>query len=129
MQGSFRSILNSRFLFIGTVVAAVYIAVNTVHVIARNWQLQQEIATLRGEIELLSAENERLSYDIAYFKTDQYLEQAARQKLNLKAPGETVTVVGSAGPAAPTEKSSQPAAGSPKSNWQAWIDFLSGRQH
>lgn len=129
MQNNFRSIATSRVLFIGVLAIAVYVAVSTIQVIARNWQLQQEIASLRGEIELLEAENERLAYDIAYYRTDQYLEQAARQSLNLKAPAENVTIVGETMPDLTAGTDSITGNSRPeKGNWQAWVDFLLGRQ-
>lgn len=130
MKRDLKSIIGSRLATFVVVGIAIYITANTVGVIARNWQLQREIATLNGEIEVLKAENERLSYDIEYYKTDQYLEQAARQKLDLKAPGETVTIVGNVNQTVDQGKNlaniSQPEA--QKSNWRAWLDFLLGRK-
>ena len=116
----------SRVLVVIVLAAVIYLGASTVKVISKNWQLQQEIATLRSEVELLQAENERLSYDIQYFKTDEFLEQAARQKLNLKGPGEKVTIVGDVNQTKlqPDTTTFAPEAAPKKSNWQSWIDFL-----
>lgn len=123
------SFILGRFILSVALVTALILGISTVRVIAGNWALQQEIATLQSEVELLQAQNERLSYDIEYYKTDEYLEQAARQKLNLKAAGENVTIVGDTDqeratrPELAIERSAPPR----KSNWQSWMDFLSGR--
>ena len=124
-----KTLLPGRLLFVVVSAAVIYLGISTVKVISKNWQLQQEIATLRGEVEVLQAENERLSYDIQYYKTDEYMEQAARQKLNLKAPGETVTIVGDINqPKARSGTGVFATETTPKkSNWQSWIDFLLGR--
>jgi cell division protein FtsB len=112
-------------------ILAVAFATNSVQAIARNWHLQREISRLGSEVALLRVENERLAYDIAYFKTDEYLQQAVRQKLNLRAPGEQVAVVAhdSEESGTATNTNSQAASPSPEavSNWQAWWDFLGGR--
>lgn len=129
MFDKLKNFFASRVLFVVVLAAVIYLAASTVKVISKNWQLQREIATLHSEVELLEAENERLSYDIQYYATDEYLEQAARQKLNLKAPGETVTIVGDVNQARsrsstdPVVIETRPA----KSNWQSWVDFLMGR--
>lgn len=121
--------LKSRYLtFTVAMIIVAYIGLNTVQVIVRNWQLQQEINKLRSEIAVLEAENERLTYDIEYYKTDEFLEQAARRKLNLKGPGEIVTVIPVADKASDNNslgnfRPDEP----PKSNWQSWMDFLFGR--
>lgn len=111
-------------------VLAVTFAVNSVNAIVHNWRLQRQITRLGSEVALLRAENERLTYDISYYKTEQYLEQALRAKLNLKAPGEKVAVVAHGGDrpldsriAIDTNKPEQQQ----KSNWQSWMDFINGR--
>ncbi len=109
-------------------ILAIAFAANSVQAIVRNWQLQREISRLGSEVALLRVENERLAYDIAYFKTDEYLQQAVRQKLNLKAPGEHVAVVvhDSAPPKAPGDQAAVAVDPEASSNWRAWWDFLNG---
>ena len=110
-------------------ILAVAFALNSVQVIVRNWRLQRQINLLGSEVALLRAENERLTYDIAYYKTDQYLEQALREKLNLKAPNEHVAVITHSAddmqpdPISVVEDTERPE----RSNWQAWMDFINGR--
>lgn len=129
MKVDLKTLIGNRILLVVVLAASFYLGASTVRVIARNWQLQQEIATLRSEIELLSAENERLTYDIEYYKTDQYLEQAARRQLNLKASGESVTIVGDTNQQVVRSDSNIDQTVEPsKSNWQSWIDFLLARK-
>jgi cell division protein FtsB len=118
---------NGALILAGVLAAA--FAVNSVQVITRNWRLQREINRLGSEVALLRVENERLTYDIAYYQTDQYLEQAVRQKLNLKAPGERVAVVAHSGETLLSAPNDEPEISppKPKSNWRTWMDFLGGR--
>lgn len=76
-----------------TIIVVVYLGWSTVGVVNRNWRLQQKVSKLQAEIEILELENEQLSYDIEYYKTDEYLEKAAKEELGLRAPGEKVIIL------------------------------------
>ncbi len=77
-----------------TLVAAMLVALglawNTVSAMQRNYRLQQQYDQLKAEVELYGLENQNLRYTIAYQKTDDYLELAARDKFNKANPGETL---------------------------------------
>lgn len=59
----------------------------------KNKNLEQEIAKLQEKEEKLSFENELLEKKIDYFRTEDFTEREAKEKLNLKHPDENVVVV------------------------------------
>lgn len=96
-----------------------------------NYALQREVDELRSEVELLELENQSISYNIAYFKTDSYLDLAARENFNLKSPGEKVLYVPVLDEKDEDQSVTETADGvdeAESSNFQLWLDFLFGRQ-
>ena len=97
-------------------------------VIAKNFKLQQEVDSLKNEIELLQLENQELEYQIAYFQTDSFADREARDKLGLQAPGETVVIFPDKVPplvASQAEKvDNRPAVEVALSNLEQWLYFL-----
>lgn len=59
----------------------------------KNKNLEQEIAKLQEKEEKLTFENELLEKKIDYFRTEDFTEREAKEKLNLKHPDENVVVV------------------------------------
>ena len=65
-----------------------------------NWQIQRKrselntkLENLKRELEVLEGEKKELSEKISEVPTEEHLEKEAREKLNLKKPGEEVVVV------------------------------------
>jgi cell division protein FtsB len=63
---------------------------STAKVIQKNYSIQKDIAALEQENEVRELENQRLKYQITYYKSDAYLELEARRKLNKAGNGEKV---------------------------------------
>lgn len=59
----------------------------------RRWQYRQELAHLQDEANTLEAKVIELEHLNNYFRTDDYQERLAREKLNYRAPGEEVVLV------------------------------------
>ncbi len=94
---------------------------------SKSYRLHNQADQLQGEISQLQSDTEELSYKIAYYATDMYKERLARQELNLQAPGESVVIVRRPVVVAqPKIQMNQPVTREPKSNFQAWTDFLLG---
>ncbi|MEX0668508.1 MAG: cell division protein FtsL [Candidatus Saccharimonadales bacterium] len=109
------------------IIVVVYVAIATLNVIARNYQLQQQMDELIAENEILELENEQLRLEIAYFQTDSFVEKEARAKLNLQAPGEHTVIFSDLipGPVEPPEpEPEQTFVEAADENIREWLYFL-----
>ena len=112
------------------VVFSVLLGWNTYQVILNNYKFQQTVDELNDEIAVLELENQKIKYDIEYYKTDSYLEQRARESLNLRAKGEEAIVVPRRDPEDLTSAKKQPKLSILKqssSNFKEWVDLFTGR--
>ena len=118
------------FLLIGL---AFFITWKTVQVVLDNYTLQKKVNDLKDQIAVLQLENEQLAFSNEYYKTDSYLELAARGKFNKKAPGERVIYVPryemkeENRPTAPADNSSDNKTEREK-NIEQWLYFLFGKE-
>lgn len=103
-------------------ILGVYLAISLLGTIKRNYELQREISATEEKNKQLEQSNLELTYQIAYYQTDLYKDKAARAKLGLQAPGESVLIL----PKAEVATSSAPSKKSKRSNFAQWIDFLRG---
>ncbi|MDD3498064.1 MAG: septum formation initiator family protein [Candidatus Moranbacteria bacterium] len=70
----------------------------------RSKAIEKEIEELRDEAERIGSDNNFLREQIEYLKSDHYKERLAKDKLNLKNPGEQVVVVQPGGKSADTSE-------------------------
>jgi len=77
---------------------------------------------IEDENKQLEQSNLELQYQIAYFQTDLYKDKAARAKLGLQAPGESVIIL----PKKEETKVVVKTTKQTRSNFAQWIDFLRG---
>jgi hypothetical protein len=113
-------------------VVAVSVAWSSTKIIQRNYKLMKQITVLEQKVQLekIQIENQKLMND--YYKTDTYLEIAARRQFNKALPGEKLMLVSRTlalqkVPGIAKDESSQEAKSNNLSNWQQWVRFLSGR--
>lgn len=99
-----------------------YLAFALFGTIRRNYELQQQISTIEQSNKRLEQSNLELQYQIAYYQTDLYKDKAARAKLGLQAPGESVLIL----PKKEQAKQQAATAKQKRSNFAQWIDFLRG---
>ena len=71
----------------------VLFGINTLSAIQRNYGFQERVDELKKEIEIMEQENTKLELEIEYLKTDTFVEQEAREKLNLRKPGENLVIL------------------------------------
>jgi|GEM_PF-1411561 len=121
------------FLLLGALLIALVLGWNTISAMQRNYRLQQKYDQLKAEVDLQALQNQNLRYNIAYLKTDDYKELAARDKFSKALPGESMVYLPGAGVAkqAPVVKYvsqvAKPMAKGWRTNIQAWWKFLQGK--
>jgi cell division protein FtsB len=92
-------------------------------------QLQGEVAERQSAVNDLTAQKQQLQTQLDQYSSDQYLsfvEQKARQDLNLSRPGEKVLLVRWTGSATPIPAAAATATPEPahKANWDKWLDLF-----
>ena len=90
-----------------------------------NWKISQRrselnlrIESLKKEIQILEEKNAQLRAGISQSLTESYLEKEAREKFNLKKPGEEVLTI------LPPEEGEEEMGAKEKSLWQKILEKL-----
>ncbi|HUD11647.1 MAG TPA: septum formation initiator family protein [Candidatus Saccharimonadia bacterium] len=107
------------------VLIVVYLVVVLGQTVKRNYDLGLQINGLKSQMNMLQDQNDELSYNIQYYKTDSFKDREARSQLGLQLPGENVVIIPNDTPA-PTPTVTPEKTTAPKSNMEQWIDFLGG---
>jgi cell division protein FtsB len=94
--------------------------------IKRNYDLNKQIEDMKQQTAILKEQRDALAYNIEYYKTDSFHEREARAKLGLQLPGEQVVALPSPS-ATPLPGPDAGKSTKKKSNFQQWMDFLTGR--
>ncbi len=76
-----------------TAVIVLFIMLSLAQEMNRRWQVQKEVARLEGEVRELANSVVELDNLNQYFRTDDFQERLAREKLNYRAPGEEVVLI------------------------------------
>jgi len=103
--------------------------------IQTNYGLQKQISGLQQQNDLQQLQNNNLALQNQYYKSNQYLELAARQNFGLAAAGEKEVIVPVSvalsyttdTPAGSTSTASNTAPGY-QHNFHSWVDFFLHRQ-
>lgn len=81
----------------GTIVLGLLIAMGwmwgTVQTLQKNFTYQQQVDTLTENVELEELRNQNLQFQQRYFKSDEFLELSARQRLGKANPGEKLIIL------------------------------------
>lgn len=133
-----RQLQDVRLLgFIVFGVVALLVTWNGIGVIETNYKLQKQVSQLEQENSTQELANDNLKLQNQYYKTDEYLELAARRQFGKAEPGETVLIVPKSVamahiPKQPPKESTKktPALEKPfyQRNFEAWMDFFFHRQ-
>ena len=92
----------------------------------RNWRLEQKLEDARVEKKMLELEIDKLKYEEAYYRSDEYQELVAREKLDKKYDGETMILLPrNSEIAKERDKQAQLTTQErKKNNLEIWLDFL-----
>lgn len=83
-----------RFLLIAVALGAIImISLALTQETYRRYQIQKEIEDLRVQAEKKERDNQKLSGMISYFKTQDFQEKEAKEKLSVQKEGEKVLMV------------------------------------
>jgi cell division protein FtsL len=120
----------TRLAFWVGLIATMYVMAALVNLSAKNTSLREKADKIEEDIVVLENDIDSLKAQIAYYKTDQYKERFAREKLGLQMPDEKVVVVGRGDESqAASEQASKAGESLPvKSHIEEWGDFLFGAQ-
>jgi cell division protein FtsB len=75
------------------VVIAVSITWSSIKVIQKNYELEKQITVLQQEVNVLDQQTKNQKLKNEYYKTDAYLDIAARKYFNKAIPGEQLILV------------------------------------
>lgn len=92
-ENKFKKIFYSKAVIFILLLACIWLSISLVKAIYKKHQLNQEIASVKSEIEKLDKKSQELTQTLDYFKSQSFLEKEAKEKLNLKKEGETVVMV------------------------------------
>ena len=122
--------LNNIVIFVAAVICVnwVWMSISTMH---RNYDLQKKVDDMHRQALILELETLTLEYESNYYKTDEYKELAARDKLGLAREGERLLILPKNSEAATNKyKKSDVAVAEEivedESNFYQWMKFLFG---
>lgn len=98
----FRAFLSSPAVFFGLLVLMVLLAVSATRIVLRERALRAEERALGEERRSVEAEVARLRASIAAGTSPEAVERLAKERLNMKNPGEEVVVVSPGGETSPS---------------------------
>lgn len=126
--------MNNLVVFVAFLIAASW-AWGSIGVVQKNYMLQKVVDDKKREATLVQLQTENLAFEQRYYKSAEYQELAARERMGLALTGEKVLVLPPNSAAAKTAddaaETGQAAAGgvSQPSNFQQWANFLFGGNH
>jgi cell division protein FtsL len=121
--------LNFGKVAIAAVIAAMFVwLVMTVAAMNRNYDLQNQLEQGKLENEIQEIENENLKLQQAYYQTNEYLELAAREKLNKVLPGENLVILPKTDKPTKVETGIAAHPADDRSNFEKWVELLLGTQ-
>jgi len=121
--------MNNVVIGVAFVIAASW-AWGSVSIMQRNFGLQKEVEARKRDYELTELEVATLKYQQNYYRSDEYRELAARERLGLVNPGEKVLMLPPNSEAAkkePGTRASTTQTTRTVSNFEQWMNFLTGQ--
>ncbi|HRY52377.1 MAG TPA: septum formation initiator family protein [Candidatus Portnoybacteria bacterium] len=92
-ENKFKKFFSSRVVLFLLLLAFVWLSLVLAKAFYKKRQMDQEISSLKTEIEKMDKKGQELNQLLSYFNSQSYLEKEAKDKLNLKKEGESVVMV------------------------------------
>ena len=93
----------------------------------KNYVHQQQVDANTQKIAILKLQNQNYRFQQAYFKSDEFLELSARQKLGLALPGEKLVILPSSAGMTDVVAAPKPSVVAiEKDNLSQWLEFFFG---
>jgi len=110
-----------RLLAVGTGLAVLYLVLLTGQRALDAYRANQEVETMRREIDALRSHNAELQAELSSGRLDEDIERIAREELRMVRPGEQpVTLIWPGGRLRGQTDSEAPAQ-PPEPNWRSWL--------
>ncbi len=90
-----------------TGIVTLFVVFSLVQEMNRRWQIQREVRDLEHQAAKMQHTITQLENLNQYFRTDDYQERLAREKLNYQAPGEKVVLIPDEARTTPAEAPSE----------------------
>lgn len=92
-QNNWRNFFLSRWFLLGALVIAIFVALAYGRAYYQDYQVRQEIKRLQEEVKKLEAKKLESLELWNYVQSPSFVEEKAREELNLVKPGEQVAIV------------------------------------
>lgn len=118
----------------GTIVLAFVIAMGwiwgTVETLQKNFVYQQQVDALTQDVELEKLRNQNLAFQQEYYRSEEFLELSARQRLGKADPGEKLIILPDSRNITDTVSSSSVAVPTVlrEGNLSQWLQFFFGNK-
>lgn len=117
-------LINSKFFLILMFFLLLYVGYAIYGELNSQKDIKNNIQTLEAEQKKLEDNNLDLTALLKYYKSDEYIEKEAREKLNMARVGEHVVIVPDNEAASKKDQSSDKFKN--KKNWELWVEYFFG---
>ncbi|PIW76037.1 MAG: hypothetical protein CO001_03460 [Candidatus Portnoybacteria bacterium CG_4_8_14_3_um_filter_40_10] len=88
-----KKILGSRITLFLLLLGFIWLVLNAVDIYYKKYKINKQIQDLKTQIASAEKSNQQISEMIDYLGSQSFLEKQAREKLNMKKPGEEVVII------------------------------------
>jgi len=101
-----KKLIFSNFLILISCFFIIFFSTNLIRDFINKRQLNREVTKLEGQLASLTEKNKELKELSIYLASQDFIEAEARQKLNMKKPGEEIIIVSNQSTSTYEEKNS-----------------------
>jgi cell division protein FtsL len=88
-----KKILGSRITLFFLLLGFLWLVLNAVDIYYKKYKINKQIEDLKAQITSAEKSNQQISDMIDYLGSQSFLEKQAKEKLNMKKPGEEVVII------------------------------------